>query len=77
MITRYGIILCVDIRQIIMAELDRRDMTQLRLSQLTGILPHRISEYLSGQRDVNAETLRKMLEALQLEIRPKRTRKGR
>ena len=67
----------MDIRQIISDEMDRQGVTQTRLQQMTGILQHRISDYLNGKRDVNAETLRKMLEALKLEIRPRRRRKGR
>ena len=69
----------MDIRQIIGTEMQRQGMTQIALEELTGILQHRISEYLTGKRDVNAETLQKILEALKLEIRParQRRRKGR
>lgn len=67
----------MDIRQIIKDEMDRQGITQTALQDLTGILQHRISDYLTGKRDVNGETLRKMLEALGLEIRPtRRRRKG-
>ena len=54
-------------------------MTQTELQRVTCIPQPRISDYLKGKRDVNAETLRKMLEALELEIRPVRRtrRKGR
>ncbi|MFG0328579.1 MAG: helix-turn-helix domain-containing protein [Phycisphaerales bacterium] len=52
-------------------------MTQQELSDLTGVLPHRISEYLSGKRDVYAETLQRILEVLDFEIRAApRRRKG-
>lgn len=68
----------MDIRQIISDEMLRQGVTQTALEQMTGILQHRISDYLRGKRDVNAETLAKMLDALNLEIRPvgRRTRKG-
>ena len=60
-------------------EMRRQGVTQLALQAMTGIRQHRISEYLTGRRDVNAETLRKMLEALNFEIRPAKQgrRKGR
>ena len=69
----------MDIRTIIKDRMATKGITQLSLQQLTGIHQVRISEYLTGKHDVNAETLRKMLEALNLEIRPKseRQRKGR
>jgi len=57
-------------RQIIKDEMKRQGVTQIAMEEMTGILQHRISDYLTGKRDVNAETLRKMLEALDLEIRP-------
>ncbi len=68
----------MDIRAIISDRMTKEGITQLRLQQLTGIHQVRISEYLTGKRDVNAETLRKILEALNLEIRPvsKRRQKG-
>ena len=68
----------VDIRQIIKDEMQRQDVTQTDMQAMTGILQHRISEYLTGKRDVNAETLRLILEALDLEIRcaRRRRRKG-
>ena len=66
-----------DLRKAILNELERRDMTQAELSRLTGILPHRISEYLSGNRDMYGESLDVILDALDLEIRPAtRRRKG-
>ena len=69
----------MDIRQITMDEMQRQSVTQTDLQEMTGILQHRISEYLTGKRDINAETLQKILEALKLEIRPvrRRRRKGR
>ena len=69
----------MDLRQIIKDEMDRQGITQIALEEMTGIWQHRISDYLTAKRDVNAETLRKMLEALNLDIRParKRRRKGR
>ena len=72
-----GIINRVDLRKIIKDEMQRQGVSQTKLQEMTGILQHRISEYLSGRRDVTAETLRKMLEALKLDIRPRRRRKGR
>jgi transcriptional regulator with XRE-family HTH domain len=68
----------VDIREIIANRMKERGITQVALQELAGVHQVRISDYLTGKRDVNAETLRKMLEALELEIRPAtRRRKGR
>ena len=64
----------MEIRQIIEDAMERKGMTQRALQAMTGIWQHRISDYLTGKHDVNAETLRKMLEALDLEIRPRRGR---
>jgi len=75
--TRSGIIDCVDLRQIISDEMVRQDLTQTELENRTGVLQHRISDYLNGKTDINAETLRRLLEALSLEIQPRRRRKGR
>ena len=69
----------MDIRRIISDRMTERGVTQTALQQMTGVHQVRISDYLTGKRDVNAETLRKILEALKLEIRParQRRRKGR
>ncbi len=59
--------------------LDRIGMTQAELAELAGMTEPRVSDYLNGKRDVYAATLNRMLEALNLEIRPtrRRRRKGR
>jgi transcriptional regulator with XRE-family HTH domain len=65
-------------RQIIRTELERRGWSQSELARQTGLLRHRVCEYLNGGRDVYAETLLRILDALELEIRPRRRRrKGR
>lgn len=66
----------MNIRQIIMDEMARQGVTQRALQEMTGVLQHRISEFLTGRRDVNAETLAKILDALDIELRPsKRSRR--
>ena len=65
----------MDLRQIIRDEMDRQDLTQAAMQKRAGVWQHRISEYLAGKRDVNAETLRRLLEALDLEVRPARRRR--
>ena len=68
----------MDLRSIIKKELQRQGVAQARLAELADMTPARVSQFLTGKRDVNAETLRRMLEALKLEIRPaKGRRKGR
>lgn len=63
------IIAIVDIRKIIMDELVRRQWSQGELCRQTGLLPHRVAEYLSGGRDIYVGTLQRIMEALDLEIR--------
>jgi len=41
------------------------------------MLPHQLCEYLNGSRDIYAETLATVLEALDLEIKPKPKRRRR
>lgn len=60
----------MDIRQIIMTAMAQQELSQRRLSEITGITQPRISDYLTGKRDVQSETLGKILKALRLEIRP-------
>lgn len=68
----------VDFRQIIRDELERRQWSQRELCRQTGLLPHRVCEYLNGGRDIYVDTLQRILEALKLEIRPvTHRRKGR
>ena len=67
----------MNIRKTIIGELERRKMTQRELCRRTGLLPHRVSEYLSGKKDIHVRTLARILGALELDIRPvKRRRKG-
>ncbi len=60
----------MDIREIIKHELRRQDMTQMQLAALAQMTIPRVSDYLTGKRDVYAETLRRMLTSLGLEIVP-------
>ena len=58
----------MDFRQIISDRMRELGMTQRRLQALTGVHQVRISDYLTGKRDVYADTLQKMLAALGLKI---------
>ena len=62
----------MDIRPIIREAMARQGISQRRLAQQTGLMQPHISNYLAGKRDMQGESLRKMLEALDLEIRPKK-----
>lgn len=64
----------MDMRQIIRDELKRQGMSQARLAELAGMTIPRVSDYLNAKRDVQGETLRRMLEALGLEVRPVQSR---
>jgi len=65
------------IRDIVMAELERRGMAQAELARRAGMLPHRVHEFLRGKRDIYVETLERILDALELDIRRRRRGKGR
>ena len=77
MYTQSDIILCVNIRRIIGDAMNCQEMTQVMLSEMTGITQPRISDFLTGRRDIRTDTLVKILKALNLEIRSKTRRKGR
>lgn len=62
----------MDIRRIIIEAMRQQGMSQRRLAGQAGLTQPRISDYLLGKRDVQGETLNKLLEALDLEIRPKK-----
>jgi len=66
----------MDIRQVILKTMKATGTTQADLVRATGILPHRISEYLSGVHDMSGRNLGTVLGALGLELRAKRGRKG-
>jgi len=67
----------MDIRRIITDELRGRGWSQRELCRRAGLLPHQLCEYLNGSRDIYAETLQRILEALQLEIKPATRRQKR
>jgi len=66
----------VGIRQVIKDEMARRGLTQTALSEMTGILNHRISEFLNEKADMKTTNLQRIMEALDLELRPKSRRRG-
>ena len=54
MIPQYANVSDMDIRAIIRDELARQSMTQVRFGELTDLTPSRVSDYLTGKRDVRA-----------------------
>ncbi len=60
----------MDFRNIIRAELKRQGMSQAELSRRAHMAVSRTCDYLKAKRDVQAETLRKMLLALDIEVKP-------
>jgi len=68
----------MDIRSLIIERMEAMEITQAQLAEAAEMTRPRVNAYLRGHRDVYAETLAKMLDALNLEIRPavKRRRKG-
>ena len=67
----------MDIRQIIMDRMEQRHINQARLSEMTRISRPRLNAYLRGHYDIYVTTLIRILEALDLDIRPARRRTGR
>jgi transcriptional regulator with XRE-family HTH domain len=65
----------MDVREIIRDELQRREWSQRELCRRADMLPHQLCEYLNGNRDIYVDTLQRILEALELEIRPLRYRR--
>lgn len=45
-----------------------RGMTQATLAELSGVSPTAITEYEKGKRDLRADTIRKLCEALGVEV---------
>ena len=67
----------MNIRQIIKGRMRDLKVTQLELEERTGIVQPQISAFLSGKRSAVVETVERLLDALDLEIRPApRRRKG-
>lgn len=64
----------MNIRQDIQIELQRCGISQAELGRRSGVLRHRVNEYLTGKREVCTNTLERLLDALEMEIRPERQR---
>jgi len=62
--------LLMDIRQIIRDRMAEQDISQRRLHRLTGVHQVRISNYLTGQRDMGSDNVAKLLDTLGLVIKP-------
>ena len=67
----------MDIRQTILDRMKRLGMNQAKLADLTGISRPRLNAYLRGHCDIYAKTLARVFDALELDIRPARRKKGR
>ncbi len=50
----------------------RQGVSQIALQGMTGIRQHRISDYLRGKHDMGSDNVVKLLDALNLEVRPKK-----
>lgn len=72
--TGSGIVVAMEFRRAIAAEMKRQGVSQMELERRAGVLQHRISDYLRGVQDVRAETLQRLADALGMELRPKRKR---
>jgi transcriptional regulator with XRE-family HTH domain len=64
-------------RKIIRAEVTRQGLSGYRVAKLSGIPMRTVQAYLAGSRDLTGERLARIVDALGLELRPRRRRKGR
>lgn len=67
----------MEIRDIIRAELVKRDWSQRELCRRTGMRPHQLCGYLNKHRDIYGETLATVFDALELELKPRQRRRNR
>lgn len=63
-------------RRIIRAEVARRGLSGYRVAKLAEVSMRSVQAYLAGERDLAGERLARIAEALGLELRPRRRRKG-
>lgn len=59
----------IDFRAVIRAAMDADGITQTELAKRTGLTQSRISQYLSGQRDMQGANIALMLTSLGVAIR--------
>lgn len=62
----------VDIRAAVRAEVERAGWTHQELATRTGLPRPRVTEYLTGRRDMTGASLDRLLTALGLRIAPQR-----
>lgn len=67
----------MDLREIIRGELVRRGWSQRELCRRTDLYPHQVCDYLSGNKDFLGETLQRIMDVLELEVRRVVRRKNR
>lgn len=58
-------------RGTIQTELFRRDWSIRELGRRSGLMPHKLSVYLRGRCDITTKSLQRIMDVLELEIRPK------
>lgn len=56
------------IRETIITAMERRELTAYALGKLAGVDPGVVKRYVSGQREMQSDTLEKILNALGLAI---------
>lgn len=61
-----------EIRIAIIAERDRRGWSNTELARQSGMHRTAIAAYLSGAKDIETKTLERLLDALGLELQPKK-----
>ena len=62
------------LREVVDAEMRRRRMMLVELAERSGLSRQNIGDWLAGRRDLTSSRAGRLLAALGLEIRPRRTR---
>ena len=61
----------MDLRQIVIGEMESQGISGYRMAQLTGFNATTINSYVNGERDMTGERLEMLLDVLGLEVKTK------
>ena len=61
----------MDLRQIVIGEMESQGISGCRMAQLTGLNATTINRYVNGERDMTGERLEMLLDVLGLEVKKK------
>ena len=67
----------MDLRSIILKEIQKRKMSAYRLAKLTGLPARTLQRFMGGENDLRLEALEKVLDKLGFEVRQRKGKAGR